>query len=714
MRGVAEGHGPASAEQVRPSQTQRPPVQKHSLQPFDARHTGVDEEQAPPATTREGQGGPLSTVRAWTPPSISGVATTPPHPAKRLVNAVSTNASQSGSNEVSRLLNRDWVRHALRRRQCGIVGYSPAVVSSVDRTRPVGVRVVGLALVAGALVASLVVTLPSALIDLLFAVNISSAIALLLGTLEGLSRRDAQLLPRALVITAALRIVTLVAALRAAISSGGAGAIVEGVGRLAGETPTAALVAWAALSVGQHLVLNRGAERAAEVGARFALDALPGRQLSIDADLRAGTLDPAAAGRVRATVLADAGRRGAMDGTLKILAGEAIVVALVVALALVSGLAATRSVAFGASLRRALSLAAGLATTAQVCAFLVAVAAALAAGIPSQTDDDQAFDDEGGRRAGALVASAVVVSVVGLAPGLPFLPFALCGFVCVGLALASRRSAGTDRADLVLELCGPRLDAAGTSELDAEVSRWRTSIERRGGGLATRVRVVAEEGAERRVVVRGEVVARGDVEASRLLERAARALAPRWLSLDAVRRRVDALARSSPELVGATVPSRVSLALLAAVMVRLAEEGDPVDDLEGILGVVVTRGEKAEAATALAEAVRLSTSVSRTQKMAELQGTEALRAYYLGPDLAEALRAAGSSSGQWGAGLVSDLLASAEVFGGERDPVVIAPPDLRRALWEVCRRVNPDVTVTTPAELSPGVNVAVIAWLGPQ
>lgn len=572
-----------------------------------------------------------------------------------------------------------------------------------------GSRTLAMALAAGGLVVALVAPLPGALLDLLLAANMTTGIALLLAAIEGLSRGEAQLLPRALLISAALRFVTQVAVLRAALAGRDVGSVVAGVAGLAGPHPAAGTVAWGALALGQYLVLARGAERSAEVRARFALDAMPGRQLSVDAELRAGLVDAASARSARADIVADAAQSGAMDGALKALRGDVIGCALVFAL-LLGGSTATsiaRSTPAVDALWRASLQAVGLATVAQVASFLVAVAATLAA--ESSPRGGAAL-----RHTRALLATAAVTLAIGLLPAVPLWPFAACALVCVAVAYVGR--GGEEAAPAArFELRGRWADATSPT---VEGARWAEGVASRAGLTAAVEH--RDGGSPREVWFRGELAARereaeataGGATVARLLDRGARSVARRWLTLDAVRARLDALTSRAPALVAAAVPSRVTLASLAELLARLAEEGEDLDDLEGIVAAALP-SEGTEGVAELTERARRALAPARTRRLLARQGGATLRAWFVAPMVAESLRAVGASPERWGASLCAEVLEAAAALAAEADPVVIAPPDLRRGLWEILRRVHPDVAVTSPNELAEGVATEVLGWVGP-
>jgi len=205
----------------------------------------------------------------------------------------------------------------------------------------------------------------------------------------------------------------------------------------------AGAVVYAILAPVQLLVVSRGAERVAEVAARFTLDALPGKQMAIDAELRAGAIDGAEAGRRRRALEQESQLHGAMDGALKFVKGDAVAGIAIALVNAVGGLAAgvLRGMAPGEAARRYVLLAVGDGLASQVPALLLAVAAGIA--VTRVSGDDRSVASRVARELvaepRALVASGVLLLALGLAPGLPAIPFLAIGSALAGVGLRALR-----------------------------------------------------------------------------------------------------------------------------------------------------------------------------------------------------------------------------------------------------------------------------------
>ena len=307
----------------------------------------------------------------------------------------------------------------------------------------------GLAVVA--LVGLLFVPVGPSVVDALVAASLGTSAVVLLATLLAPDAMRLSAFPALLLLTTLLRLSVAVASTRLVLSRGEAGRVIEALGRVVMQGSwVAGAVVYAILALVQLLVVSRGAERVAEVAARFTLDALPGKQMAIDAELRAGAIDGAEAGRRRRELERESQLHGAMDGALKFVKGDAvagIAIALVNAVGgLVAGL--MKGMPPGAAARRYVLLAVGDGLASQVPSLLLAVAAGIA--VTRVAGDDRSVASRVARELvaepRALLASGALLVALGLAPGFPAAPFLVIGaaLASAGIrALRRRPGAGT-------------------------------------------------------------------------------------------------------------------------------------------------------------------------------------------------------------------------------------------------------------------------------
>jgi type III secretion protein V len=312
-----------------------------------------------------------------------------------------------------------------------------------------------LAIAALAIVTLLVAPLPAWLLDLGLAANLALSATVLLAALFAPEALRLASFPALLLLTTLYRLALEVSSTRLVLSRGHAGRIIEAFGRVvvAGDYVVGGVV-FAILTLVQFLVVAKGGERVAEVAARFTLDALPGKQMSIDADLRAGAIDQVEARRRRRALEREGQLYGAMDGALKFVKGDVLAGIAIVLVNVAGGLVAglVRGMPLEAAARRYALLAIGDGLAAQIPALLVSVAAGVVV-------TRVAAEEEGGtlaRELGsqlftdprALAAVAVLCGAMILLPGLPAAPFAALAVVAGAAAYAAgrRRAAGSASA----------------------------------------------------------------------------------------------------------------------------------------------------------------------------------------------------------------------------------------------------------------------------
>ncbi len=304
-----------------------------------------------------------------------------------------------------------------------------------------------LALAAAALgvVTLLVAPLPPPLLDLFLATNLALSAAIFMTALFAREALRLASFPSLLLFTTLLRLALEVSSTRLVLARGDAGRIIQAFGQVVvGGNYVVGAVIFAILTLVQLLVVTRGAERVAEVAARFTLDALPGKQMSIDADLRAGTIDQEEARRRRRALEREGQLHGAMDGALKFVKGDALAGVAIVAVNVAGGLVAgvVRGMPLEAAARRYALLAIGDGLAAQIPALLVSVAAGVAVTRVAGDEDGGSLAEELGRQLFAdprvLAAVAALCGALALVPGIPAWPFVGLAVACAGGAWGVR------------------------------------------------------------------------------------------------------------------------------------------------------------------------------------------------------------------------------------------------------------------------------------
>jgi flagellar biosynthesis protein FlhA len=285
------------------------------------------------------------------------------------------------------------------------------------------------------ILAMMVLPLPPFALDLLFTFNIAMALMVMMVAANMVRPLDFAVFPAVILLTTLLRLSLNVASTRIVLleghtGPGAAGQVIESFGHfLIGGNFTVGLIVFAILVVINFIVVTKGAERIAEVGARFTLDAMPGKQMAIDADLNAGTIDEKEAKRRRAEVADEAEFYGSMDGASKYVRGDAVAGLLILFISLIGGFIigmAQHGLSAGAAADAYIPLAVGDALVAQIPALLISVAAAM---VVSRVGKEQDVGSQITRQMFSspriLWVTAGIVGMVGLIPGMPNLVFLL-------------------------------------------------------------------------------------------------------------------------------------------------------------------------------------------------------------------------------------------------------------------------------------------------
>lgn len=297
-------------------------------------------------------------------------------------------------------------------------------------------------------VAMMSLPLPTVVIDALIGVNIGVAVLLIAMALYLPSAASFSSFPVLLLLTTLFRLGIEVSSSRSILLHADAGGIVDTFGRyVAGDNLAVGMIVFSIIAIVQFLVVTKGAERVAEVAARFTLDAIPGRQMAIDADLRAGFTRPETAQHLRSELARESRMHGAMDGAMRFVKGDAIAGLVIVVINLTAGVAigvAQHDLSFDEAVQRYSILTIGNALVAQIPALLIAIAAAVlitrggdGAGRRS-TVGAQIVEQLSGAPAAWLIA-ATVMAMFAMAPGMPWPVFLLLGSVMAGVAISHLR-----------------------------------------------------------------------------------------------------------------------------------------------------------------------------------------------------------------------------------------------------------------------------------
>ncbi|XKH58307.1 flagellar biosynthesis protein FlhA (plasmid) [Citricoccus nitrophenolicus] len=327
----------------------------------------------------------------------------------------------------------------------------------------------------------LIIPVPAPLLDLLIVVSICLSLVILLNTMFVKRPLDFSIFPSLLLAATMLRLGINVASTRLVLGEAHAGQVIEAFGQVAvGGNMVIGFVVFLILVIIQFVVITKGAERVAEVGARFTLDAMPGKQMAIDADLAAGLITEDQARQRRADVTAEADFYGAMDGASKFVKGDAIAGIIILVINLVGGVVVGMMM-HGMDAMEALETFALLSIGDGLVTIIPSVLMATATGmIVTRSTADEDLGTQTTRQLSQfstpLVVAGVAAIAMGLIPGMPFFTFVALG---VALIVAGRMAAKARAKDA--EQAG--LDKAAADTADAPpadptkelMTRMRTS-----------------------------------------------------------------------------------------------------------------------------------------------------------------------------------------------------------------------------------------------
>lgn len=572
-------------------------------------------------------------------------------------------------------------------------------------------RRLGPALLVVALLACVLVPLPTGLVDLLLSLSLSAAVVMLVAALGIRRPTDFFRFPQLLLLATLFRLALNLSTTRLILSQADAGKVVDAfAGIVVRGDMIVGGVMFLIITVVQFVVIAQGSERVAEVAARFALDGLPGHQAAIDADLRAGALSARQAAERRADLTDRSNFFGAMDGTIRFVRGDAVAGLIITGVNLVGGLA-IGMIRMGYGWQESLGvygrLTIGDGLLAQIPALLVSLAAGI---LVSRVDRSASERTPPWLEPPMLFVPAGLLAVLATVPAMPGLAFATTavGLVTAGVFMQGgrRREPAIARPELRLVLATParafRDRRAGLQIVEEVRRRCEAAL-----GIAvpaidvelgtSSAQMVLRYG--RRTLGRRELQAEDTVDAVILFTfRSVMEHADRLVDLERVDRMVED-ARSTHPAVVRTALTIVELPTLLAVMRGFLRERIPVPPMVELLGAIVELPE-IEAVPRLVERVRERMAPQWLPEVLDGIGPTAVWSRPT-PDTEQyVLDRFGSSHGDLEAvvGPARDRLSTA-LLGEPRAKVVLVTPRARRAVAQLLRGAPPHAYVVSTAEL---------------
>jgi len=372
---------------------------------------------------------------------------------------------------------------------------------------PKAIRSAGLPLGILILMAMMVIPLPSILLDVFFTTNILVSLIILMVALHTFRPLEFSSFPTVLLFATILRLGLNVASTRIVLSEGhtgtdAAGRVIEAFGNfvIAGDYVVGIFV-FAILIIINLVVITRGAGRVSEVSARFTLDAMPGKQMAIDADLNAGLLSNEEAKERRAEISRESDFYGAMDGASKFVKGDAIASILILIINIIGGLiigVVQHDLPFDQAAQTYVVLSVGDGLVAQIPSLLLAIATAvIVTRISSNHDLTDQISNEVGMARAWLPASGVLL-LVGMIPGMPNFLFILASILAATVAIYYYKKKNIQEADETEEVIEEKDSSPDKIELSEITDNSAVSLqlgygliqlvdEDKGGPLVNRI-----------------------------------------------------------------------------------------------------------------------------------------------------------------------------------------------------------------------------------
>ncbi len=303
----------------------------------------------------------------------------------------------------------------------------------------------------------IIIPLPNWLLDILITIDITIGVVVLLVALYITDALKIASFPTILLMTTLYRLALNIAATRQILGVGDAGEVIHAFGNfvVAGNYVVGGIL-FAIITLINFIVIAKGAERVSEVGARFTLDAMPGKQMSIDADLRAGIINMDQAQERRSTLQRESQLYGAMDGAMKFVKGDAIAGIIIKLINIIGGFiigVMQRGLTFPDAVRTYSLLTIGDGLVAQIPALIISVSAGVVVTrVASETKESNLGREILGQMTAypkALVITAVLLTLLGLIPGLPKLPFFVIAAGLGGLAFMLARGKAKQIQDII-------------------------------------------------------------------------------------------------------------------------------------------------------------------------------------------------------------------------------------------------------------------------
>jgi type III secretion protein V len=612
-----------------------------------------------------------------------------------------------------------------------------------------------LATLVALIVGMMIVPLPAFGLDLAIALNVAFSVMLLLLAIYADGPLRIATFPSLLLLTTLFRLAIEVSATRLVLLKANAGQVIHAFGSyvVAGNM-VVGVVVFLILTIIQYVVIAKGAGRVAEVGARFTLDAMPGKQMAIDAELRAGHIDRNQARGLREALARESQFFGSMDGAMRFVKGDAVAGLVVLLVNIVGGMAIAviqRGMDVESALRTYTLLTIGEGLVAQIPALVIASAAGILVTRVSSEDESGHLGADIGRQIlaqpKALASTAGLLVLLALVPGLPTVPFLVLG-VLVGVSAraamrrvpaASKAGDGTGlpsspqlvpialalspRAVRLLEQTAPLGRLASDWSRVIRERHYQTTgipipdlvVRRLTGGAPTDDWVVEiqEIAVARGAFTAEETELDAVISAQAIVQQVLAVLdehGHRFVGIQETQRLLDGLAHTHPDLVREVVSKQVSLVVLAELLQRLAKESVSLRNLPDILAALARHPCADKQVGQLVERVRTALQRQLTFKFRQPDGS--LAVFFLDSMIEEAVRES-IRKGETDSHLALEpqlrqdiVRAVGHAVADVASPVILTSSEIRPHVRAIIETEQPHVAVLAYPEIVPDAKLS--------
>jgi len=590
------------------------------------------------------------------------------------------------------------------------------------------------------IMAMLVVPLPPLLLDILFTFNIMIGLVVIMIAIGTRKPLEFSSFPSVLLFATMLRLALNVASTRVVLVSGhegpeSAGKVIAAFGEFViGGNYVVGFIIFIILMIVNFFVVTKGAGRVSEVNARFTLDAMPGKQMSIDADLNAGVIDQETAKKRREELAQESDFFGSMDGASKFVSGDALAGLLILIINIVGGLAigiGQHDLPVGEATRIYVLLTIGDGLVAQIPALFMSLATAI---IVTRVTTSESMTEQASNQLSnvpALFISAGILMLMGLVPGMPHLVFltlaaatakklsAELGFLVQPVRIRDALNLEPDAYHIVLNgVVRGRGEVKVGRELAINPGKVYGKVE----GQATKEPAFGLEAVWIEPAWRDQARALGytvvdpSTAIATHMNKVLRENASELLSHDEAQKLLDKLAVKSPKLVEELVPGKLSLGVVTRTLQSLLQESVPIRDMRSVVEALTEVSGRTQDPEQLAQLIRPKMGRMIVQGLLETRDT--LSVLTLDPQLEQLLHNV-LQQNNGSAGMVLEPTLAESLFAALRDStrtteelglpaVLVVSPAIRPWMSKAVRYRVSDLTVLSYSEIPDDQPVKVI------